>query len=44
MTTVLANFGNTTTAYGLGDADGSGLVNFDDLTTVLANFGTVCAP
>jgi len=25
-----------------GDADGSGVVNFDDLTTVLANFGSVC--
>ena len=25
-----------------GDADGSGRVDFDDLTTVLANFGTVC--
>ena len=28
----------------LGDADGSGTVNFDDLTTVLANFGATTAP
>jgi len=42
MTTVLANFGNMTTAYGPGDADGSGQVNFDDVTTVLGNFGVIC--
>lgn len=29
---------------GPGDADGSGVANFDNLTAVLANFGTVGAP
>jgi hypothetical protein len=44
VTSVLANFGATTTAcmQDAGDADCNGMVNFSDVTSVLANFNAAC--
>lgn len=42
ISTTLLRRAPTAPAFCTGDADGSGVVNFDDLTTVLANFGATC--
>ncbi|MDX2114179.1 MAG: hypothetical protein SFZ24_00980 [Planctomycetota bacterium] len=42
VTSVLASFGDTTSAFGPGDANGDGAVNFADISSVLSRFNTVC--